>query len=351
MQSNLVFTESIRDSLLKLSADLKPDRIFILTETNVLQAARMFEPPMVDEGEWSIIVVPSGEQHKNLETLSYIWTQLAGASRKSLLCCFGGGMISDIGGFAASTFKRGIRHINIPTSLLAVCDASIGGKTGIDFNGAKNEIGAFAMPEAVIISPAPLTTLPKNEILSGLGEMIKTALIADKDLYVQLLSDENITGNLKALYEAAAKCASIKCRIVAQDPNERNLRKVLNFGHTAGHALESLMLKRQIPVSHGVAVAHGILIALILSHTHNNLPSELIYSYAENFLRPLYHPLPFTCEDYPELLRLMSRDKKNIAGADPMFVLLSDIGKPVTDIPIPPEEITTALDITRDLLF
>lgn len=350
MQNNLVFTQSIRNSLLQLSADLKPDRIFLLTDTNVLQAARKFEPSLTEDNEWNLIVVPSGEQHKNLETLSYIWTQLAGASRKSLLCCLGGGMISDIGGFAAATFKRGIRHINIPTSLLAVCDASIGGKTGIDFNGVKNEIGAFAMPNAVIISPAPLTTLPKNEILSGLGEIIKTALIADKDLYVQLLSDDNITGNLQALYTAAAKCASIKCRIVEQDPHEKNLRKVLNFGHTAGHALESLMLKRNISVSHGAAVAHGILIALILSHTHNNLPSELIYSYAANFLRPLYYPLKFTCEDYPELLQLMSRDKKNIAGTNPMFVLLSDIGKPVTDIPVPPEEIKTALDIARDLL-
>ena len=345
-----IFTDDLEAALTMTADSLQPDRIYMLTDSNVARCAESFAPSLLKNPRRRVITIPAGEENKNIDTLSYIWKELAGASRSSLLCCLGGGMVCDVGGFAAATFKRGIPHINIPTTLLACCDAAIGGKTGIDFNGAKNEVGAFAMPRAVIISSIPLSTLPQAEILSGMGEMVKTALIADRQLYCRMLNAASMTDDITGLADMAKKCADIKCSIVRQDPDEQNLRRILNLGHTAGHAFETFMLEKGTPVSHGAAVAHGILVALILSHMKVNMPSQHIYSYASEFLKPLYPFIPFTCDDYPRLISTMMRDKKNRADSLARFVLLSDIGMPVQSVAVNPKEIETALDIYRDII-
>ena len=220
------------------------------------------------------VILSPGEDHKNIESAILIWKALeeAGATRHSLVVNIGGGLVTDIGGFAAATYKRGIRFVNIPTTLLGAVDAATGGKTGINFNGLKNEIGAFHLPSEVIISALPLATLSHREIVSGYAEMLKTGLIADEGLYRSLLDVDAVIADGTRLEGAMKRCVEIKEDVVRQDPTEKGLRKILNFGHTAGHAFESLAIERHKPLAHGEAVAHGMLVELILSHMLKGFP-------------------------------------------------------------------------------
>ena len=297
------------------------------------------------------VVIPPGEDHKNLESVTRIWNALeeAGATRKSAIINIGGGLVTDIGGFAAATFKRGIRFINLPTTLLGAVDAATGGKTGINFNGLKNEVGAFHLPQDVIISATPLATLSRRELISGYAEMVKTGLIADAELYRSLLDVEETLSSHSRLEKAMKRCVEIKEDVVAQDPTEKGLRKILNFGHTAGHAFESLAIERKEPLAHGEAVAHGMLVELILSHMLKGFPSEEIHRYANEILKPAYPRITVKCEDIPLLIGLMAHDKKNAVIGRPNFTLLLEPGVPEIDCLPELKDIEAALDIYRDL--
>lgn len=302
------------------------------------------------------IVIPAGDIHKDMTTLAAVWRALSegGATRRSTLFCVGGGMTTDIGGFAAATFKRGISCVNVPTSLLGMVDAASGGKTGINLDNLKNEVGAFSMPKDVVVIPSTLETLPDDELLSGYGEMLKTALIADPEMYGALLDADRYIADRKLLRPWIMRCIEIKTGITTRDPDEKGERKTLNFGHTAGHALESLALMRKNPVAHGVAVAHGLLWELILSVTacaekrKNLLPSATLYPYAE-MLRNHYPALGMTCGDFEQLMSLMRHDKKNAASDKVNFTLLDAVGCPVIDQCPTEEQIRSAYEIYTDM--
>lgn len=299
------------------------------------------------------VVITPGEDHKNLESVCKIWNALeeAGATRRSAVVNIGGGLITDIGGFAAATFKRGIRFINVPTTLLGAVDAATGGKTGINFNGLKNEVGAFHLPSEVIISASPLATMPRREIISGYAEMLKTGFIADRNLYRDLEDVEEVIASHSRLEDVMKRCVAIKEEVVAQDPTEKGLRKILNFGHTAGHAFESLAIERKKPLAHGEAVAHGMLVELILSHTLKGFSSKEVYHYADNILKPYYPHIEVKCDDIPILIGLMAHDKKNAVTGRPNFTLLTGIGNPEIDCLPEIREIEAALDIYRDIML
>lgn len=332
-----------------------PAPIFVVTDQNV---DRLVLPlfndckPVADAPRF---ILTPGEDSKNTDNLIALWQWLAdnGATRSSLLLNIGGGMVSDIGGFAAATFKRGISYANIPTTLLAAVDAAIGGKTAIDLGSLKNQVGAFALPAKVFHFSEPLKTLPAAELLSGIGEMLKYGLIASPMLYrsiLNLLPDIQSPGfDTDTLTPLILECAAIKERIVAADPTEKGLRKVLNFGHTAAHAFESLALeKRGTPLPHGVAVAHGLLVELILSHTILGFPSSELYPLAMA-LKENFPPTGSTCKDNDRLIEIMAHDKKNPTPDQINFTLLQAIANPQTDQYATQEEISTALDIQKDL--
>lgn len=300
-------------------------KVFILTDENVAP----FWLPEVEywlgcENAIEIVVRP-GEQYKNLQTVQRIWKTLMRhhADRNALLVNLGGGVITDLGGFAASTFKRGIKFINVPTTLLAMVDAAIGGKTGIDFGGGKNQIGTFAEAVKVFVDPVFLETLPQRELLSGLAEMLKYGYIADPAL---LQADaENYATYI-------IRCGEIKREIVAQDPTEKGLRKVLNFGHTLGHAVESHCLTTEFPLLHGEAVALGMLGALWLSVKQCNLDAQVLKRYEEKLPVLLSEAELFLSPaDVEPVLAYFVHDKKN-KGEKPQFVLLEAVGKPVWDV-------------------
>ncbi len=332
-----------------------PESIFVVTDGNVNSRVLPLFNDCKPVAEAPRYILPPGEDSKNAQNLIALWRWLAdnGATRSSLLLNIGGGMVSDIGGFAAATFMRGISYANIPTTLLAAIDAAIGGKTAIDLGPLKNQVGAFAMPAKVFQFSDPLASLPPSELLSGLGEMLKYGLIASPLLYravLNLLPDIRQPGfDTGILTPHILECAAIKERIVAADPTEKGLRKVLNFGHTAAHAYESLALEKNgAPLPHGVAVAHGLLVELILSHTILGFPSSELYPLAM-VLKEYFPATGATCKDNDRLIEIMVHDKKNPAPDHINFTLLKAIADPETDQYATPEEIATALDIHRDL--
>ncbi len=322
-------------------------QVYVITDSNV---ERLVLPRLAEE--WPELMalpryaVPAGEPNKTIAQMTAIWTFLAeaGATRNALLLNIGGGMVTDMGGFAAATFKRGVRCVNVPTTLLGAVDAATGGKTGVDLLSYKNEVGAFHSPEEVIIDCRLFDTLPRAELLSGYGEMLKTGLIADAGLYDRLLHGSAGLERPGTLEPEVMRCVEIKREITEADPTEKGLRKTLNFGHTAGHAMESLCLEKGAPVPHGVAVAHGILVALILSHLVLEMDSSHIYAYRD-MLRALYGRLNIACSDVPRLLELMGHDKKNSRAGRRNFTLLRAPGSPVIDCLPPASDIRDALDI------
>lgn len=331
---------------------LSPATVTLVTDSNVDRLVL----PLFEESRWlkkgNKTVISPGEDNKNIDSVICIWTALesAKATRHSVVVNIGGGLITDIGGFAAATFKRGIKVINIPTTLLGAVDAATGGKTGINFNGLKNEIGAFHLPSEVIISALPLATLSRRELLSGYAEMIKTGLIADAALYNRLLNVEETLADTHRLEKDMQCCVEIKEEVVAADPTEKGLRKILNFGHTAGHAFESLAIERHQSLAHGEAVAHGMLVELILSHMLKGFSSHELQRYANAVLKPHYPRVKVTCEDIDLLIKLMAHDKKNVTAGQPNFTLLTSPGNPVTDCLPDLKEIRTALEIYLDMM-
>ena len=311
-------------------------QVFILTDENV---AAFWLPKVAHWLRCNAavdIVIKAGEQHKNLQTIQRIWKILMKhhADRNALLVNLGGGTITDLGGFAASTYKRGIKFINVPTTLLAMVDAAIGGKTGVDFGGAKNPIGTFANAKEVIIDPVFLETLPRRELLSGLAEMLKYGFIADANLL-------NI--NLENYHQFIVRCGEIKREIVAQDPYESGLRKILNFGHTIGHAIESHCLTTVHPLLHGEAVALGMAAALWLSVKQCGLDEKVLQDYDKQLPMLLSEAETNLIEaDKDSILAYLALDKKN-EGEKPQFVLLKEVGEPVRDMEVESELVKKAL--------
>ena len=303
---------------------LQPDRVFVLTDSNVSPLFRW---------DGRVIVVPAGEESKSLDTLAGVWEDLSslGATRRSLLVNIGGGVVSDLGGFAAATFKRGIRFVNVPTTLLAMSDAAIGGKTGIDFGGLKNEVGAFRMPERVIVDASWLATLPQAQMREGLAEVVKSALLGSAAVYGELLNLPEVL-TPRNVGQAAEWSARFKEGVVARDPHEKGLRRILNLGHTAGHAFESLAARVGKPIGHGTAVAHGLLVALKLSERLTGLSAGIANEYEQKILKRFYPALPAECHDEAELVSIMAHDKKNPAVGEISFVLLRAVGEPVESV-------------------
>lgn len=300
--------------------------------------------------------VAGGEGCKTLGKVEALWRflQRQGATRRSMLVAVGGGSITDMAGFAASCFKRGIDTAYIPTTILAAVDASIGGKTAINFGGLKNEIGTFHQPSAIVMVPELWQSLPYSELANGYGEILKTAMLQGHEAFVQaqLAAQRLVDGHEAPFsFELIKGCAEFKQRIVEQDPFDRSIRRNLNLGHTFGHALEALSLsgQRQAPLSHGHAVAIGLVAMACLSNEVAGFAGKWVDRIAA-IVRGVYPPYSWSCPQADEVIGLMGHDKKNVVTGQPLFILLSDIGSPLPPRSATAPQIRTALDITRDLL-
>ena len=291
--------------------------------------------------DYPVMWIEVSESDKSLETVSKIWDFLFehGITRRGLLICIGGGILTDLGGFAAATYKRGIDYINIPTTLLAMIDASTGGKTGINYRGLKNSIGTFAPPVAVLIEPSWLGTLPSEQFLSGFGEMLKTGLL-DEHLWSQLLQYDLETMPTKGLNELIDQCLAIKARIVQEDPQETGTRKVLNLGHTFGHAIEEISFQ-QTAIHHGYAVVYGLIAELYLSVVKLGCPKEPLQQLTQIMLHDYGKP-QCKCSDVQTLVKLMQQDKKNEHAGQINCTLLQAVGKPVINQEITEQEAVEA---------
>lgn len=325
------------------SSEYKKAKKFVLVDENSLKYCF---PKVVDAipelRDAELIEIDSGEDNKNIEICTQLWQALQdlGADRNAVLINLGGGVISDMGGFIASTYKRGIRFINIPTTLLAQVDASIGGKVGVDLGGLKNQIGLFSYPQAVFVDADFIRTLPKREVLSGFAEIIKHSLIRDASYFQEL---KGISWDkIDQLGELIPKSIQIKNEIVLSDPLESNSRKLLNFGHTIGHAVESLSFESDRKLlSHGEAVAIGMIAETWLSYRHRKL-SESDFLVITGYISSLYPFWKFDSIDFHRLIELMKHDKKNNSESI-NFTLLDGIGNGVINCTCNAEEIKEAL--------
>ena len=347
MKQRVIISRHLKTELAKAIAECEHDRIFVLVDETTNKLCWTLVKDYLCLKDAQTIVIGATDRRKNLDTLVHVWESLqqGKATRHSLLINLGGGMVIDLGGFAASTYKRGINFINVPTTLLAMVDASVGGKTGINFGGLKNEIGVFNDAEFVLLDTNWLQTLDEENIRSGYAEMLKHGLIADETMWAELINFNLAQPNLRQLASMLDKSVRIKERIVAEDPHEKGIRKALNLGHTFGHAFESWAMKRQ-PVLHGYAVAFGLIAELYLATTQTDFPTERMRQ-TVNFIRAYYGSLPITCNDYPELIELMHHDKKN-RGNEINVTLLGGIGDIRIDQTITEEDIKEALDFFRE---
>lgn len=346
-QQKIIISDDLNRSLTEAMAGIHYDRLFVLADETTCQLCL----PLAKENEAmrkaETIVIPATDTNKTLDATAHVWTELGrrGATRHSLLVNIGGGMVTDLGGFAASTFKRGISYINIPTTLLAMVDASVGGKTGINFNGLKNEIGVFNNASCVILDTKFLRTMDRENMLSGYAEMLKHGLISDKRTWAELITFDIENPDLAKLKQMVASSVKVKENIVEGDPTEKGLRKALNLGHTVGHAFESLSLSRH-PVLHGYAVAYGLVCELYLSALKTGFPADKMRQTVA-FINDHYGKMEITCNDYSALLELMTHDKKNTAGTI-NFTLLGGIGDIKIDQTASKDEIFDALDFYRE---
>ena len=302
------------------------DKFFVLTDENIYGIYSSMIASMLPEKEITKIVVPAGEQSKSIENVMLIWNKLleAKAGRDALLINLGGGTISDLGGFAASTYKRGIDFVNVPTTLLAMVDASIGGKNGINFNNYKNQIGLFSEAQSVIINHQFLKTLNERDIKSGIAEMMKYAFVSDSS-FLDLDTDNYL---------------------VALDMRESGLRKILNFGHTIGHALESYYLDRENYLTHGEAVALGMYSSLYLSVKYCGLDEKWLFFY-EMWFKGNLNVMNLNGFDVDAIYAYVSHDKKN-RGGKPRFVLISAPEKPMIDVEVSEYDIRESISILKN---
>lgn len=348
----LIFTNDVTSNIDALIEKYSPSKVFVLVDENT---NKMVLPQLVAQSmaiaNAMVITIKAGDKNKNIESLMHIWSSLVEgeATRKSMLINLGGGVVTDIGGFAGASFKRGIRFINIPTTLLSAVDAAVGGKTGINFNGYKNEIGAFCEAEAVIISTRYFSTLSHEELLSGYAEMLKHGLISNVDTYNRLLAKDVANIDANSLLQLLQESVMVKKRVVEEDPTEKGIRRALNLGHTAGHAFESLALQRNNPIPHGYAVAWGLVVELVLSHMYLKFPSNELTRMA-TYIYDNYGAFNITCDDYQALIEFMRHDKKNDSANEINFTMLKQVGDIHIDCIASEDDIKAALDIYRDFM-
>lgn len=350
------------ENLSKAIETCNPDRLFVLTDENTQRLCL----PLLADVKAHVISIKPDDSHKNLETVANVWRKLqqGGATRHSCLINLGGGMVTDLGGFAASTFKRGIAFINIPTTLLSMVDAAFGGKTGINFEGLKNEIGVFRKAESVIVDTRFLKTLDIENLLSGYAEMLKHALLSDNNMLMRHLSfslDDVVSGKSDAfdeLQQLVEMSIDVKERIVEADPNEKDIRKALNLGHTFGHAIESFFMKHSSsptphpssliphPLLHGYAVAFGMVCELYLSVVRLGFPTDIMRQVV-TYIKENYGTIGIECKHYDELISLMKHDKKNVSD-NINCTLLASVGDIRIDQVLTEDEIKEAFDFLRE---
>lgn len=348
MKQKVVISGNLERDLVSAISECEHDRIFVLTDETTQQLCWPKIKNFKALKDCTPIIIKATDTHKNLDTLAEVWQALSngGATRHSLMINLGGGMVTDLGGFAASTFKRGIDFINIPTTLLAMVDASVGGKTGINFGGLKNEIGVFSDSRFVIINTQFLDTLDHDNICSGYAEMLKHGLISDERTWAELVTFDLDNPDLSQLQRMVANSIKVKERIVETDPHEHGIRKALNLGHTMGHAFESFAMRRGTPILHGYAVAYGLISELYMSARKTAFPTDRMHQ-TVRFIRENYGTLNITCDDYPTLIELMHHDKKNTSGII-NFTLLGNVGDIRINQTANEEEIKEALDFFRE---
>lgn len=321
-------------------------KVFFLTDLNTSEHCM----PLIGEllpslKDYDIIEVDPGEENKNIDYCIGVWQMLLdfGADRNSLLINLGGGVITDMGGFAASTFKRGIDFVQVPTTLLSQVDASVGGKTGIDLGSIKNIIGTFTQPKAVFISSRFLKTLDERQIISGFAEIVKHGIIADKDYFHKLKEINPLDLDQEIIYHSV----EIKNFVVTTDPFEKSIRKTLNFGHTIGHAVETYSLKNdKRALLHGEAIALGMICEAYLAFRHNNLPEEELQEIV-SYIRSVFPDYHLKGDSYGDILEFMQNDKKNVNG-NIGFALPSEIGQCDFNIYLTAEQIVEALNFYAD---
>ena len=342
MTAPLAIGPAALPALTEFLAQAAPSRLLVLADANTARACYPRLHPYLPAHE--LLAIEAGEAYKTLATCELVWSWLTAqqADRHALLLCLGGGVVTDLGGFCAATYKRGIRCVGVPTTLLAQVDAAVGGKTGVDFQGLKNHIGVFQAPAGVFMAPAFLETLPPEELRSGYAEVIKHALIADAAAFAAL----------RGLDLAAAPdwtpiiqhSVAIKQGIVAQDPHERGLRKLLNFGHTVGHALESYLLTQAgREVRHGEAIAAGMVCEAWLSVQRGLLPAAALGA-IEQVIGASFAPISFLTLERDLIAAYAAHDKKNEAGRI-NCTLLAGIGQGVFD------QVITLADVAGSLAY
>ena len=337
----IIYTNSVSGELKVRLEEFSDRKIFVVADSNT---ARYCLPETgLDVPAGQIYVLPEGEGSKNLQEVAKVWRMLMenGARRDSLVINVGGGVVTDLGGFAASCYKRGIRCMNIPTTLLAQVDASVGGKTGVDFCGLKNEIGTFSIPSCVFIDNSFLKTLPYAQIISGFAEMLKHALLMGPEELETVMKADLESVSSPDFLPVLKRSVSFKGRIVSEDPKEKGIRKCLNLGHTVGHAVESVALEKGTEWYHGYSVAYGLIAAMYLSVRKFGFDTA-VFDAVSAFVRKIYPPLPAGL-DKEELYTLMLHDKKN-DGNGVNFTLLEAPGSFVVNCHCNREEIFAALE-------
>ena len=344
-QSTVVFEAAGKQQFLEHFEAQDFSTFFVLVDQNTKKhCLSHFLSWFSSEKQIEVIEIPAGEEHKHLETCQMVWEQLSslGADRKSVLINLGGGVVSDLGGFVACAFKRGIAFYNIPTTLLSMVDASVGGKTGVDLGVLKNQIGIIQEPEMVLVLPQWLNTLPQEELRSGFAEMLKHGLIADEPYWNALKKLDHISVAQVAPF--ITRSVELKNRVVTKDPTEKGLRKILNYGHTLGHAIESYCLAQphRKRLLHGEAIAIGMILEAYLSAAITGLSKKERDNIRTAFLN-YFEAHPFTKEEQKGIIELLQHDKKN-RGGKVNFVLLEAIGKPAIDIVVSPVLFSDAFD-------
>ena len=350
MMQEVLISDSLEKDLAHAIAVCAPDKLFVLTDETT-KAHCWPKIHQFDCVKGAVVISnPSTDTHKDIATLSRVWETLGtnGGTRRSCLINLGGGMVTDLGGFAAATFKRGINFINIPTTLLAMVDAAVGGKTGVNFNGLKNEIGMFCNARFVILNTVFLNTLDDRNTRSGYAEMLKHGLISNEEMWGELLNFDLEEPDWGRLQQMVAQSVEVKEEVVVKDPHEQGLRKALNLGHTVGHAFESMALHKGQPILHGYAVAFGLACELYLSTFKTNFPTNKMRQTVQ-FIRNYYGIFALSCNDYDSLIELMQHDKKN-TSTNINFTFLEDIGKPIINQTATKDEIKEALDFFRETM-
>lgn len=326
MNKTIKFSNNISIDLNNILIKYNRDKIFVLTDENTfIHCYPLIKTTFTKEPY--VIQIPAGEKSKNIETVTFLWNFLTthNADRKSVLINLGGGMITDLGGFVASTYKRGIDFINIPTTVLGIVDAAIGGKNGINLENYKNHIGTFNQPAAIISSTDFLKTLPQRQILSGFAEVIKHTLLSSEETWDKIKNINPEKFDLEELDLILKESSKIKQNIVNNDPKETGIREALNFGHTVGHAIETFFTNKNIDILHGEAIAIGLIAELFISNQKLTFPFEKLFEITE-YLATYFPSYKIDYNDYDELYNIMKHDKKN-KNNKIIFTLLKNIGE------------------------